>query len=79
MLVVVENRDIHDFAQALFDDETFGRLDVFEVDAAEGLAQVTDTVDEFIHILGIDLDIDAVNIGEALEQHGLAFHHRLRR
>ena len=79
MLVVVENRDIHDFVQALFDDETFGRLDVFEVDSAEGLAQVTDTVDEFIHILGIDLDIDAVNIGEALEKHGLAFHHRLRR
>ena len=28
---------------------------------------------------GIDLEIDGIDVGEALEQRGLAFHHRLRR
>ena len=27
--------------------------------------------------LGVDLEVDAVDVGEALEQDGLAFHHRL--
>ena len=36
VLVVVEDRDVHQLAQALLDDEAFRRLDVLEVDAAEG-------------------------------------------
>ena len=35
VLVVMEHRDIHQFPQPLFYDETFRRLDVFQVDAAE--------------------------------------------
>ena len=37
VLVIVKNGDIEDFAQPLFDDETFRRLDVFEIDAAPAL------------------------------------------
>ncbi len=36
MLVVVEYRNAQALAQLAFDEETFRRLDVFEVDAAEG-------------------------------------------
>ena len=34
--------------------------------------------DEPLAVLGRDLDVDRVDVGEALEQHRLAFHHRLR-
>ena len=40
VLVVVEHRDVHQLAQALLDDEALGRLDVFEVDAAERGAEI---------------------------------------
>ena len=40
VLVVVEDRDVHQLAQALLDDEAFRRLDVLEVDAAEGRAEI---------------------------------------
>ena len=35
VLVVVEDRDVEQLAQALLDDEAFRRLDVLEIDAAE--------------------------------------------
>ena len=75
VLVVVEYRDIHQLAQALLNDETIGRTDIFEVDAAEGrpekLTQLTNSSTSGIHF-----DVDAIDIGETLEQDGLAFHHR---
>ena len=78
MLVVVENRNVHQFAQALLDDETVRRPNVFEVDAAEGRSEVADRIDEGVDVLGVDFEIDRIDIGEALEQDGLALHHRLR-
>ena len=39
VLVVVEDRDVHQLAQALLDDEAVRRLDVLEIDAAEGRAE----------------------------------------
>jgi hypothetical protein len=39
VLVVMEDRDVHQLAQALLDDEALRRLDVLEVDAAEGRAE----------------------------------------
>ena len=79
VLVVMENGDVHQFAQALLDDEALGRLDVFEIDAAPAGAEEFDAIDEFVRVLGRDFEIDRVDIGEALEQHRLAFHHRLGR
>ncbi|MNS58553.1 hypothetical protein D3C72_914750 [compost metagenome] len=73
----MENGNIHQFAQAAFDDETFRRLDVFQINAAEGGAEVTHAIDELIGVFGVDLEIDGIDIGEALEQHRLAFHDRL--
>ena len=78
VLVVVEDRNIHDLAQALLDHETFGGLDVLEIYAAKGGAEVAHGADKFIDILGVNLEIDGIDIGEALEEHGLAFHDRFR-
>jgi hypothetical protein len=77
VLVIVEHRNVHDLAQALLDDETVGRLDVLEIDAAEARPQKPHAVDELIDILGVHLQIDGIDVSEALEQHRLAFHHRL--
>jgi len=77
VLVVVEHGDVEEFAQALLDHEAFRRLDVFEVDPAKGLAEEPHAVDELVYVLGVDFEVDAVDVGEALEQHRLAFHHRL--
>ena len=35
VLVVMEDRDVHQLAQPLLDDEALRRLDVLEIDAAE--------------------------------------------
>jgi hypothetical protein len=75
----VEHRDIEQFAQALLDDEALGRLDVLEVDAAPAFAEQLHAVDDLVGVLGVHLEVDRVDVGEALEQHRLAFHHRLRR
>ncbi len=79
VLVVMEDRNVEQFAQALFDDEALRRLDVFQIDAAERIADALDAFDEGVRIVLLDLDVDGVDVGEALEQHRLAFHHRLRR
>ena len=78
VLVVMEDRDVHQLAQPLLDDEAVGRLDVLQVDAAE--ARARDSAPQLMNgvdILGVDHEIDGIDIGEALEQHRLAFHHRL--
>ena len=40
VLVVMEDRNVHQLPQALLDDEAFRRLDVFQVDAAEGRPEI---------------------------------------
>ncbi len=79
VLVVVEHRDVHPLAQLALDDEALRRLDVFQVDAAEGRLQAGDDVDQLVRIVLVDLDVKHVDAGKLLEQHALAFHHRLGR
>ena len=74
VLIVMEDRNVEQFAQLLLDDEAFRRLDVFQIDAAPALAQELDAIDEFVGIFGGDFEIDGIDVGEALEQHRLAFH-----
>ena len=71
VLVVVEHRDVEQLAQPLLDDEALRRLDVLEIDAAEGRVQKAHAIDEFVDVAGVDLEIDRVDIGEALEQRAL--------
>ena len=70
----MEDRNVHKFAQALLDDEAFRRLDVFQVDPAEAGAEEANGVDEFVDVLGSDLEIDTIHIGESLEEGDLALH-----
>ncbi len=77
VLIVVEHRDVHQLAQALLDDEAAGRPDVLEIDPAEGRAEQAHAVDEGVDVLGVDLEVDRVDVGEALEQDRFALHHRL--
>ena len=79
MLVVVEDRDVHQLAQAALDDEAVGRADVLQVDPAEGGPEVAYGIDEFVDVLGVHFEVDRIDVGEALEEHGLALHHGLRR
>jgi uncharacterized membrane-anchored protein len=77
VLVVVEDRDLHALAQLLLDVEALRRLDVFEVDAAEGGLHACDRVDQRIGVGLVELDIEDIDAGELLEEAALAFHHRL--
>ncbi len=79
VLVVVEDRDLHPLAQLALDVEAVRRLDVLEVDAAEGRLERCDHVDQLVQIVLGHLDVEDVDAGELLEQHALAFHHRLAR
>ena len=73
----MEHRDVEQFLQPLFDDEAVRSLDVFQVDAAEGRAEIAHAVDEGVDIGGVDEKIGGIDIGKALEQRALAFHDRL--
>ena len=79
VLIVVHDRNVHPLAQGLFDDEAFGRGDVFQVDAAETGFHQGDRLDELVRVFGVEFDIDRIDVGEAFEQHRLALHHRLGR
>ena len=73
----MEDRDRHALAQLLLDVEAFRRLDVLEVDAAEGGLQGGHDVDQLVLVELGQLEVEDVDAGELLEQHALAFHHRL--
>ena len=78
MLIVVENRDGHLAYQLFLDVKTVRCFDVFQIDPPECGLQQSDGPDELVRVTGIDLDIEYVQVGEALEENGLPFHHRLR-
>ena len=77
VLVVVEDRDLHRLLQLFLDDEALGRLDVLEVDPAEGGLQELAGADDLLRVLAVDLDVEDVDVGEALEEDPLPLHHRL--
>jgi hypothetical protein len=63
--------------QNSFDDETIRRLDVFEVDRAEGGFQRADDLGQLFGVGLVHLEVETVDIGEFLEEDRLALHHRL--
>ncbi len=79
MLVVVEDRDLHLLLEPVFDLEARRSGDVFEVDAAEGRLHQLDRPDELFRVVGVELEIEDVDVGESLEENRLPFHHRLAR
>ena len=77
MLVVVEDRNAHAFLELLFNIEALGRLDVFQVDAAERRLHGGNHVDQLVRVILGQFDVEDVDAGEFLEQAALAFHDRL--
>ena len=79
VLVVMKHRDVQQVLQFRLDAETVRALDVLQIDAAVGDADVLDHRDDLVDVGAAHLHVDGVDVGEALEQHPLAFHHRLGR
>ncbi|OIQ72267.1 hypothetical protein GALL_461090 [mine drainage metagenome] len=79
MLVVVEYRNLHAGAQLALDLEALRRLDVFQVDSAECRFERGDDVHQLVGVGFVHLDVEHVDPGKLLEQHGFALHHRLGR
>ena len=77
VLVVMEHRDVHALGQLALDVEALGRLDVFEVDAAQRRLQRRDDVDELVGVTLGQFDVEHIDASEFLEQAALALHHRL--
>ena len=74
----MEDGNVDTLLQLALDVEAFGRLDIFQVDAADGggnhLAKQNDLVDA----LGVDFNVKHVDVGKALKEDSLAFHNRFR-
>ena len=77
VLVIVEDGNFHRLLQGFLNVEAFRRLNVFQVDAAEGRLQQLAGFDDLVGILGVELDVKYVDVGEPLEQDAFAFHDRL--
>jgi hypothetical protein len=77
VLVVMEDGDVHPLAQLAFDVEALRGLDVLKIDAAEGGLHRGDHVHQLVRVPLVQLDVEHVDVGELLEQHTLALHHRL--
>ena len=63
--------------QDLLDLEAMRSRDILEIDATEGRCDAEHRLDELLRMLGMDLDVEHVDVGKVLEQDRLAFHHRL--
>ena len=77
VLIVVEDGDVHPLAAKSFNDKTIRRLDVFKVDRTEGRGQRADDIGQLFRVRLVNLDVEAIDVRELLEENRLAFHHRL--
>ena len=77
VLIVMEHRDAHAGPQLTLDLKALGRLDILEVDGAKRWFERGHDFDEQRRVGRVDLDIEDVDTGELLEEHGLALHHGL--
>ena len=79
MLIVMKDRNIHPLAQFGFDLETLRRFNIFQVDATECRLHRRSHLNELLHLIGVQLNIEDIDPSEFLEQDRLAFHHGFRR
>ncbi|OPZ96541.1 MAG: hypothetical protein BWY70_01734 [Bacteroidetes bacterium ADurb.Bin408] len=63
----MKNRYVEFGAQLALDDETFGRLDVFEVDAPKRRFKRFYYLYKFFRVFFIDLDVKHINICKDFE------------
>ena len=74
MLIVVEDRDVANLFEALFDLEAAGRGDILEVDAAEAARKQADGVHDVVNALGAHAEREGVDVAERFEERALALH-----
>ena len=79
VLVIVEDGHVTLFNQRTLNLEALRCFDVFEVDTTEGIGDTLNSFNKRLRAFGINLDVEDVNSGKALEQYALAFHNRLAR
>ena len=77
MLVIVEDGNIQHLLEFFFNVETFGCFNVFEIDPAKSRGDCRHNFDDLIGVMRIEFNIKHIHIRKFLEQHRLAFHHRL--
>ncbi len=77
--VLVEDRDLEQLGEPVVDVEPLRRADVLQVDPAEGRLQELHRLDEPVGIGGVEFEVEHVDVGEALEENGHPFLHRLGR
>src|SRR5690606_40576495 len=68
VLIIMHNGDAQFFFQPAFNLETFGCLNVFEVNTAESRLQTLYNSDKLIHVFRIQLNIENVYISEYFEE-----------
>ena len=54
MLIIMEDGDVQDFAQALLYDKTFRCLDVLQIDTTEGFTEEADAINKLVDIFCVD-------------------------
>ena len=74
VLIIMKHRDVHLLFQALLDNKAFRGFDVFQINTTKRWFHQFNRATELIRVLSIKLNIDAVDVGKPLEQHGLALH-----
>ncbi len=76
--VLVHHGNPQRAAEAAEDVEAFRRADVLQVHAAEGGLEQPHRLDEAVRVARVEFQVEPVEVGQALEQHGRALEHRLR-
>ena len=75
VLVVVHYRDIQLRFKAFFDFKTLGGGDVFQVDAPKSRLQNFYGPYKFVYILGVQLQVENIDIGVDFKQQAFALHY----
>jgi len=76
MLVIMHYGNVQFLLQTAFDFETFGSLDVLQVDASEGGGDGLYGFDEFVGILLVHFDVEHVDATVYFEQQAFTLHYR---
>ena len=66
----MKDRNVEALLKPLLDLEALGRADVLEIDAAEGSADQLASSDDLLDVFAVDLDVEDVDVREALEENG---------
>ena len=76
MLVIVEDWNVADLFEFVFDVEAFWSFDVFEVYTAEGWFHQFNGFNDLVRIHGVQTDWESVNACKGFEQNSFTFHNR---